>query len=362
MPETARPIIAVITGERGLREIVRPLAAVGQPCVALDWEDISAQPGQAHLRFVRELWRLVGAQPGVAIFTDMNSAFLAVILLFAKLHGAPVLMRLRGDPFAETRGQLAFHWAKRQWLPWLRAAVAWLLDRPLFALVDRFVPVSHWIVRRLGIAARSTVVRIPVPLESFPPRDPAQSLAAQSPPALRLLAVTNFNFPQKVAALGRFIDDCGDFLLANRITLTVAGTGIAWQGFRTRFAERAEFAGFIREVAPLYAGHDVFVHFSDLDAFPYVVLEAQASGLPVVVNRDCGMLEQVEHERTGFIVDLPDRSTLERLLLRLRDEPELRVALGARARAHVAVKYTLEAIGRELLCVLPAARESAGSA
>lgn len=346
MPETSRTILAVITGERGQREIVRPLAAVGQPCVVLDWEQLCARPGQPHLRFIHEVSRLVRQHPHAIVFTDMNSAFLAVILLFAKLHGARVLLRLRGDPFAETRGQLAFHWTKREWPPLARVIVAWLLDRPLFACVDRFVPVSHWIVRRLAIADRSVVVRIPVPLGQFPARE------HHAVPTLRLLAVTNFNFPQKVAALGRFLDDCGDFLCAHGMTLLVAGAGIAWQSFRTRFAGRAEFPGFISPVAPLYAEHDVFLHFSDLDAFPYVVLEAQASALPVLVNRDCGMLEQVEHERTGFIVDLADRAAVEHLLLRLRDEPALRASLGNAARASVAEHYSLETIGRELLAAL----------
>ncbi|HYR57295.1 MAG TPA: glycosyltransferase, partial [Chthoniobacteraceae bacterium] len=101
--------------------------------------------------------------------------------------------------------------------------------------------------------------------------------------------------------------------------------------------------------ARLYREHDVFIHFSDLDAFPYVVLEAQASGLPVIVNRDCGMLEQVDDGRTGIIVDLADRAATEAHLRKLRDSPESRAALGAAARAHVAATYSLEAIGRGLL-------------
>jgi glycosyltransferase involved in cell wall biosynthesis len=342
MPDRPPAILAVITGERGQREIVRPLAAVGRQCVVLDWEELCAQPGQPHLRFIRDLWRLVRAQPGAAVFTDMNSAFLAVILLFAKLHGAPALMRLRGDPFAETRGQLAFHHAKREWLPLARVTVAWLLDRPLFAFVDRFVPVSHWIVRRLAIDARSVVVRIPVPIKKFPLRE------HRAEPVLRLLAVTNFNFPQKVAAMSRFLDDYGDFLRANGMTLTIAGDGIALRDFAAHHAGRAELLGFVRDVAALYGRHDVFVHFSDLDAFPYVVLEAQACGLPVIVNRDCGMLEQVEHERTGLIVDLSDRAAVETYLRTLRDSPETRARLGAAARSHVITSYSLEAIGSEL--------------
>ncbi|MGB8169119.1 MAG: hypothetical protein WCF18_16600, partial [Chthoniobacteraceae bacterium] len=225
MPE----ILAIITGERGLREIVRPLAAVDQPCVVLDFEQLAAQSGWPHLRFIRELWRLVRAHRGATVFTDMNSAFLAVILLFAKLHGSRVLMRLRGDPFAETLGQLGFHWYQREWPQFARVAVAWLLDRPLFSFVEHFVPVSDWIVRRLEIATRSTVVRIPVPLENFPP-----AILRRDGP-LRLLAVTNFNFPQKIAALGRFLADYSDFLQAEKIHVTVAGAGIALEQFRERY-------------------------------------------------------------------------------------------------------------------------------
>ncbi len=343
-------MIAIITGERGHREIVRPLAAVGVKCHVLDLEELVRQPGQPHLRFIRELWRLVRSHRGATVFTDMNSAFLAAILLVAKAHGCRVLLRLRGDPLAETRGQLAFHWQQREWPQLARVAVAWLLDARLFAFVDHFVPVSEWIVRRLGIAARSSIVRIPVPLEDFP----AAPLRNEKP--LRLLAVTNFNFPQKVAALGRFLADYGPFLATEGFRVTVAGVGISLETFREHYAASADFLGFVREVAALYREHDVFIHFSDLDAFPYVVLEAQASALPVLVNRDCGMLEQVDHGRTGLIVDLPDRTLIERELRRLRDDPAARSALGATAREYVAETYSLPAIGRALERVVSAKR------
>jgi len=348
-PPAANSVIAIITGERGQREIVRPLAAVGVRCLVLDWETLRARNRLPYLRFIRAVSHLIKARPGATVFTDMSSAFLAIILLAAKLRGSRVVLRLRGDPHAETRDQLRFHWRQRAWPQLARALIAWVLDRPLFASVDHFVPVSEWIVRRLGIAARSTVVRIPVPLENFPPR------LHEATNPLRLLAVTNFNYPQKVAAMGRFLDDYGDFLKASGFTCTVAGTGIAWKSFRQRHAAHAEFPGFVRDVASFYAQHDIFVHFSDLDAFPYVVLEAQAAGLPVLVNRDCGMLEQVEDGANGYIVDLPDRATLEARLLALRDTPALRAELGGRARKTVATTYSLATIGTALREVFPRA-------
>jgi glycosyltransferase involved in cell wall biosynthesis len=341
-PPVARAVIAVITGERGQREIVRPLAAVGVRCPVLDWEVLRARNRRPYLRFVRAVSHLVKARPGATVFTDMSSAFLAVILLVAKLRGSRVVLRLRGDPFAETRDQLRFHWRQREWPQLARALVSWLLDRPLFDTVDHFVPVSEWIVRRLGIAARSTVVRIPVPIGNFPPR------SHEPTTPLRLLAVTNFNYPQKVAAMGRFLDDYGAFLKAHGIACTIAGAGIAWPSFRERHAGDAQFPGFVGDIASLYQQHDVFVHFSDLDAFPYVVLEAQAAGLPVLVNRACGMLEQIAHGETGLIVDLNDQPQVEKAILDLQRSPELRAKLGAGGIAVVAAKYSYRQIGEEL--------------
>ncbi len=339
-------VVAIITGERGLREIVRPLAAVGVDCAVLDWEELR-KSGRGYTRFLPEIWKLVRANPDAVVFTDMSSVFLGLILLVANMHGNPVYLRLRGDPFAETRDQLRFHWQQREWPQFLRSLVSWLLDRPLFAAVDRFVPVSDWIVQRLGIQQRASIVRIPVDIESFPPREHEAS------GTLRLLSVTNFNYPQKVAALGRFLDTCGPFLATNGITMTVAGAGIAWETFRARHAGHAQFPGFVRDVARLYRDHDAFVHFSDLDAFPYVVLEAQAAGLPVIVNPACGMLEQVEENVNGFLVKPEDETVLKPLLLRLRDSAEFRKQLGAQARLSVRERYALATVGEQLRVLLP---------
>ena len=351
-PASPARVIAVVTGERGHREIVRPLTAVGVSCAVLDWEELRTAGGQAHGRFIPALWRIVRANRGAVVFTDMSSAFLAVILFVAKLHGSPVFLRLRGDPFAETRDQLAFHWRRREWPQLLRSIVSWCLDRPLFSAVDRFVPVSDWIVQRLRIQNRACVVRIPVPVENFPPRQHRESRP------VRLLSVTNFNYPQKVAALGHFLESYGGFLGANEMTVTVAGAGIAWSSFRARHEKYAQFPGYISDVASLYAEHDVFVHFSDLDAFPYVVLEAQAAGLPVIVNPACGMLEQVEHDVTGFLANLSNRPAVEALLLRLRDSSSLRAEFGARARESVTTRYALTAIGENLQTCLDEFTES----
>ena len=340
-----KPLLAVLTGERGWREIVRPLQAIGHPIEVLDWDALRKSARYPHLRFIAELWTRLHRCEFEHVFTDMSSVFLAAILLLGKWRGATVLMRLRGDLFAESRDQIRFHFAQRQPLALARSLLTYGLDQLCFPWIDRYVPVSDWIVRRLHIQHKSSIVRIPCNPADFPVR-------THTATPIRVLAVTNFNYPQKVSAMGRFFDASCASLHAHGITFSVAGTGIALDGFRARYGSEVEFFGRIDGIEPLYAQYDVFIHFSGLDAFPYVVLEAQAAGLPVVVNNDCGMLEQVENGRTGFIVNLDQTAEVEHCLLSLRDSPELRRETGRRAREMVSQTYSMKSIGTDLRQVL----------
>ncbi|MES2571678.1 MAG: glycosyltransferase family 4 protein [Verrucomicrobiota bacterium] len=340
-------LLAVITGERGRREIVRPLEAIGYRIEVIDWEDLCRAGRFPHARFLAVLWTMLcgGGHGFTHVFTDMSSVFLAAVLALSKPRDCKVLMRLRGDLFAESRDQIRFHFLHRQWGSWLRTMVSFGLDRLLFRFVDRYVPVSHWIVRRLGIETKSVVVRIPCDPAAF-------TRKVHDAPTLRLLAVTNFNYPQKVGPMGAFFERSAAFLQANRIEVSVAGTGIALEMFRERYGSKIHFLGHVAAIGSLYAGHDAFIHFSGLDAFPYVVLEAQASALPVMVNNDCGMLEQVENGVTGLIVALETKDEVERTLLALKQSPELRERFGAAGLAAVSRDYSLQKIGRDLQAAL----------
>jgi glycosyltransferase involved in cell wall biosynthesis len=65
----------------------------------------------------------------------------------------------------------------------------------------------------------------------------------------------------------------------------------------------AFFTGFLRgtELATAYASADIFVFPSTTDTFGNVILEAQASGLPVVVSDSGGPKELVAHKANGLI-------------------------------------------------------------
>ena len=64
------------------------------------------------------------------------------------------------------------------------------------------------------------------------------------------------------------------------------------------------------ELSTLYASSDLFVFPSTTDTFGNVVLEAQASGLPVIVSDEGGPKELMKHGETGFVVKSNDKTEL----------------------------------------------------
>jgi glycosyltransferase involved in cell wall biosynthesis len=86
---------------------------------------------------------------------------------------------------------------------------------------------------------------------------------------------------------------------------------------------------------------DLFVLPSREDAFPLAVLEAMATGLPVIGTRVGGMPEQVTPE-TGILVDADDVEALAGAILKLARQPERRAAMGAAARRRVESDLTSE--------------------
>lgn len=86
------------------------------------------------------------------------------------------------------------------------------------------------------------------------------------------------------------------------------------------------------ELIALFNSCDVFVLPSRGEAFPNVVVEACASGLPCIVTDVGGMAEMVTDGETGFVVEPDDPSGLADRLVQLCSDPELRARMGTAAR------------------------------
>jgi glycosyltransferase involved in cell wall biosynthesis/predicted metal-dependent phosphoesterase TrpH len=134
---------------------------------------------------------------------------------------------------------------------------------------------------------------------------------------------------------GRLTQEKGADLLADaflrahkrdpRLHLVLAGGGPEEGALRERLGTRATFLGWLDsdDLARAYASADVFLFASRTDTFGQVILEAQASGLPVVAVAEGGPLSLVEDGRTGLLRP-PDPDALAEAVVELAHSPMLR--------------------------------------
>jgi glycosyltransferase involved in cell wall biosynthesis len=119
-----------------------------------------------------------------------------------------------------------------------------------------------------------------------------------------------------------------------RLHLVLAGGGPEEQALRARLGGEATFLGWLDgdALARVYASADVFLFASRTDTFGQVILEAQASGLPVLAVAEGGPRTLIDDGRTGLLRP-PDPETLASALCELAAAPELR-----RRLAHTALE------------------------
>jgi UDP-glucose:(heptosyl)LPS alpha-1,3-glucosyltransferase len=97
---------------------------------------------------------------------------------------------------------------------------------------------------------------------------------------------------------------------------------------------RVQFLGSQPDVKPFYGAADGLVLPTLYDPFPNVVLEAMASGLPVVTSTKCGAAEFIDRGVNGFVCDALDTPALAKALEVLR-RPERCEAMSRAARIKV---------------------------
>jgi glycosyltransferase involved in cell wall biosynthesis/predicted metal-dependent phosphoesterase TrpH len=151
-----------------------------------------------------------------------------------------------------------------------------------------------------------------------------------------------------------------------RLHLVLAGGGPEETLVRERLGDAVTFLGWLEgeQLARAYASADMFLFASATDTFGQVILEAQASGLPVVAVDRGGPRWLIEDRRTGLLRD-PDAGALADALLELAAAPLLRERIaragvaGARARTWEATMARLAA-GYDRAMGLEREREGVG--
>lgn len=177
-----------------------------------------------------------------------------------------------------------------------------------------------------------------------------QQLNVRSQELVLLLAAHHFRLkgvPELVALVARLVSN------GRPVHLVVAGGKrlAQWRRAACRLGleGRATFVGSVHDMVPYYAAADAYVHPTYYDPCSLVLLEAAASGLPIVTTRRCnGAAELFRDGQNILTVSNPsDYQGLYERVEALLDE-RLRTELGAAARA-VALERPFEKNVAEIL-------------
>ncbi|NOZ72909.1 MAG: glycosyltransferase family 4 protein, partial [Chloroflexi bacterium] len=101
------------------------------------------------------------------------------------------------------------------------------------------------------------------------------------------------------------------------------------------------WAGYRRDMPQILAALDIVVVPSTRpEPFGMVVIEAMASGRPVIATRHGGPRETIKEGETGYLVSPQHPSEMRTALVRLATQPPLRQQLGAAGRQRVIQQFS----------------------
>lgn len=243
------------------------------------------------------------------------------------------------------------------------------LGRISGGFADRFLCVSKEIadlVVKVGVTRRSRVgfQANGIDVRSFRPIPPAERPALRQSLGLpgdgvvigtagRLAEIKRYDrLISAFAALKSTHPDLslvfvGDGPLRGELEAQAASLGLAGS---------VHFAGYQSDPRPYLQAMDVFALTSRSEGMPLSVLEAWASGLPVVVPDVGGLPDMVSDGETGLLVDASDGTALVDAFRRLIADPALAARIGEAGRAVALASYDVrsmaEAYDREYRGVL----------
>jgi glycosyltransferase involved in cell wall biosynthesis len=103
---------------------------------------------------------------------------------------------------------------------------------------------------------------------------------------------------------------------------------------------RIRCTGFVADTAPFYRAMDVMVLPTWREGFPNAVLEASATGIPVVTTESTGARDAVIPEVTGLLIPPGYPVAIYESVIKLLRDPERRQRMGRAARAWVVEHYS----------------------
>lgn len=274
----------------------------------------------------RYLWNLWFGLRGVDVAHIFSASYLSFVLaptpalLMARLLGRRTILNYRS-------GEADDHLRR-----WRRTAP------PTLRLADRIIVGSGYLIDVFG--------RFGFDADAIPNIVNLERYRYRERPRLEPVFLANRNFEAHY--------NVGDVLTAfARVQsrypdarLIVAGDG-PQRGVLERQARQLELRNveFLGQVPPrdmpgLYDRADIYINASLIDNMPTSLIEAFASGTPVVTSSAGGIPHIVDHGRTGLMVPPRDPEALADAALRLLTDPEFALRMARAAHAECQRRYT----------------------
>lgn len=235
------------------------------------------------------------------------------------------------------------------------ALPAWLTNRIVAALSSRIITNSNSLrnhYARVASPQKISVVHNGIDLEAFspgPPRRPGLREELSFPPATRLVVMIAAVTPRK-----------GHMLLAEAATLVrhanrnvaFLAVGGGHHEYVKMIKSRVEqlgindcfhFLDWRSDIPDILRASDVLVVASDQEPFGRTVVEAMATGLPVVATRSGGPEEIIVDGETGLLVPLHDPRAMADAVGAVVRDPDLARRMGQAGRRRAQAFFGLDA-------------------
>jgi glycosyltransferase involved in cell wall biosynthesis len=279
------------------------------------------------VRALVALWRLFRRERPDIVHTHSSKAGI-LGRLAARLARVPVIVHtVHGWPFHTETGRLD------------RGIYMWL-ERRMARFTDRLIAVSakdieSGVAARIGDRARYTMVPNGVELSELL----AVERTLPSLENVRVIGGIMRLVPQKDPQT--FVRAAA--LVASRLPDTrfeIAGGGPLKDELERLAGELGlngnfEFLGIRRDLTDLLASFDIFVATSLWEGLPRAVVEAMASGLPVIAADVGGVSEVIKDGYTGWLVPPGDPAAIASCMEEILKDPEHAAAIGKRGREAV---------------------------
>lgn len=294
----------------------------------------------------------------LALRSKVSGAGKAVIYAQCPLSARAALAARAG--MKNKRVVLVVHFNKSQALEWAEKGMiskdGWMArsinqsERNVLPAVDGLVYVSKfmrdYIQSQIGAVRSVPAVVVPNFCDSVTPEP------RSAPPTYDLINVGTLEPRKNQQLLLRALRRVRD--RGYSLSLALVGDGPSRSELERLTVElglenQVVMLGYQPRAATLMGQARIYVHSAKMETFAIVLIEAMASGLPIVALKAGGIPEVVADGVHGFVLEEEDPETFATAILALVKDPKFLKSAGDAARRHFEVHFCTTAIGPRLL-------------